>query len=69
MLGIVWGDWLDFAYAFGICVGFTFGGVMSGIIIGKVHFKLNPSYGYAILIQSMMLGVAACECLILFHFI
>jgi uncharacterized membrane protein YoaK (UPF0700 family) len=58
-LGVVWSDWIEAIYTFGICVGFTFGGVVSGVIVGKVQFKTNPAYGYALLVESSMIGIAA----------
>lgn len=51
-------DWESLLGASMILLGFLFGAFLSGLIIGKKQYYHTPHYGYALLLNSALLGLA-----------
>lgn len=56
---LVEGNYVEFAFTLMTLVGFSFGGVLSGVMVGNIQFRLKKSYGTVLLLESILLIVAA----------
>ena len=56
---LVEGNYTEFAFTLMTLVGFSFGGVLSGVMVGNIQFRLKKSYGSVLLLESVLLVVAA----------
>jgi uncharacterized membrane protein YoaK (UPF0700 family) len=56
---LVEGNYIEFAFSLMTLVGFSFGGVLSGVMVGNIQFRLKKSYGSVLLLESVLLVVSA----------
>jgi uncharacterized membrane protein YoaK (UPF0700 family) len=52
-------EYTEFLFALMTLIGFSFGGVLSGVMVGNIQFRLKKSYGSVLLLESVLLVVAA----------